>query len=330
MRRKKLVSYAKYGYLFSIPFVLAFLMFMCYPTIYTLILGFTDLKGAGRTDFKFLTEIGKPWYQNYKEVLTAKTFKKAFSNTWILWGLSVIPEYLIAMTFAVWFTDRKLRLKGRGLFKILYYMPRIITGAAMATLFARLFGYPKGAINDLCNMVYGWFGLTRENFNYYAKEWSVKWVIILVNVYMYYGSTLVIMVSAIMGIDVEIFEAAEIDGANRIQTFFRVTLPCMRQMLIYMLVMSVIGGLNLYETPAMLIGIGCNNAGLTNLMYIQNQAFSGSYIYNRAAAASVILALLCVGLSGIIFFILRDKDEAKLKKIKRAAKREERRRLAAI
>ena len=330
MRRKKLVSYAKYGYLFSIPFVLAFLMFMCYPTIYTMILGFTDLKGAGRTDFKFLTEIGKPWYQNYKEVLTAKTFKKAFSNTWILWGLSVIPEYLIAMTFAVWFTDRKLRLKGRGLFKILYYMPRIITGAAMATLFARLFGYPKGAINDLCNMVYGWFGLTRENFNYYAKEWSVKWVIILVNVYMYYGSTLVIMVSAIMGIDVEIFEAAEIDGANRIQTFFRVTLPCMRQMLIYMLVMSVIGGLNLYETPAMLIGIGCNNAGLTNLMYIQNQAFSGSYIYNRAAAASVILALLCVGLSGIIFFILRDKDEAKLKKIKRAAKREERRRLAAI
>ena len=330
MRRKKLVSYAKYGYLFSIPFVLAFLMFMCYPTIYTLILGFTDLKGAGRTDFKFLTEIGKPWYQNYKEVLTAKTFKKAFSNTWILWGLSVIPEYLIAMTFAVWFTDRKLRLKGRGLFKILYYMPRIITGAAMATLFARLFGYPKGAFNDLCNLVYGWFGLTRENFNYYAKEWSVKWVIILVNVYMYYGSTLVIMVSAIMGIDVEIFEAAEIDGANRIQTFFKVTLPCMRQMLIYMLVMSVIGGLNLYETPAMLIGIGCNNAGLTNLMYIQNQAFSGSYIYNRAAAASVILALLCVGLSCIIFFILRDKDEAKLKKIRRAAKRAERRRLAAI
>ena len=65
-------------------------------------------------------------------------------------------------------------------------------------------------------------------------------------------------------------------------------------------------------------------------MYIQNQAFSGSYIYNRAAAASVILALLCVGLSCIIFFILRDKDEVKIKKLRRAAKREERRRLAAI
>ena len=330
MKRKKLVSYAKYGYLFSIPFVLAFLMFMCYPTIYTLILGFTDLKGAGRTDFHFLTEIGKPWYQNYKEVLTAKTFKKAFSNTWILWICSVIPEYLIAMLFSAWFTDRKLRLKGRGFFKILYYMPRIITGVALANLFARIFGYPKGAYNDLCNLVASWFGIARENFNYYGKEWSVKLVIIVVNVYMYFGSTMVIMISAIMGIDVEIFEAAEIDGATRMQTFFKVTLPCMRQMLIYMLVMSVIGGLNLYEVPAMLIGIGCNNAGLTNLMYIQNQAFSGSYIYNRAAAASVILALLCVGLSCIIFFILRDKDEAKIKKLRRAAKREERRRLAAI
>ena len=161
----------------------------------------------------------------------------------------------------------------------------------------------------------------------YDKPWLV---IIVVNVYMFFGSTMVIMISAIMGIDVEIFEAAEIDGATRMQTFFKVTLPCMRQMLIYMLVMSVIGGLNLYEVPAMLIGIGCNNAGLTNLMYIQNQAFSGSYIYNRAAAASVILALLCVGLSCIIFFILRDKDEVKIKKLRRAAKREERRRLAAI
>ena len=310
MKRKKLVSYAKYGYLFSIPFVLAFLMFMCYPTIYTLILGFTDLKGAGRTDFHFLTEIGKPWYQNYKEVLTAKTFKKAFSNTWILWICSVIPEYLIAMLFSAWFTDR--------------------TGVALANLFARIFGYPKGAYNDLCNLVASWFGIARENFNYYGKEWSVKLVIIVVNVYMFFGSTMVIMISAIMGIDVEIFEAAEIDGATRMQTFFKVTLPCMRQMLIYMLVMSVIGGLNLYEVPAMLIGIGCNNAGLTNLMYIQNQAFSGSYIYNRAAAASVILALLCVGLSCIIFFILRDKDEVKIKKLRRAAKREERRRLAAI
>ncbi len=181
MRKKKLVNYSKYGYLFSIPFILAFLVFMCYPTLNTLILGFTDLKGAGKTEWKFLPEIGKPLFQNYIEVLKSSTFKKAFTNTWILWGISVIPKYVIALFFA-----------------------------------------------------------------------------------------------AIMGIAVEIFEAAEIDGANRFQTFFKITIPCMRQVLIYILVMSSLGGLNLYDTPA------------------------------------------------IIFFIMRDKDEVKLKKLRRKELREAR------
>ncbi len=324
MKKKKLVNYSKYGYLFAIPFVLAFLAFMCYPTFNTLILGFTDLKGAGRTEWKFLPEVGKPLFQNYIDVLKSSSFKKAFTNTWILWGISVIPEYVIALFFAAWFTDRKLKLRLRGLFKILYYMPSIITGVAIGQLFGSLFGYPKGAINDLCNIVSSWFGIARENYNFYAHEWSVKWVIIGVNVYMYFGSTMVLIIAAIMGIDVEIFEAAEIDGANRFQTFFKVTIPCMRQVLIYILVMSSLGGLNLYDTPAMIIGPRCNNAGLTNLMYIQNQAFAGSYMYNRAAAASVILTIMCVCLSSIIFYIMRDKDEAKLKKIRRKEMREAR------
>ncbi len=328
MRKKKLVNYSKYGYIFAIPFFLAFLLFMCYPTAKTLILGFTDLKGAGKTEWHFLTEVGKPWYQNFKEVLTSTSARKAFTNTWILWGLSVIPEYVFALLFAAWFTDRKLKVKGRGIFKILFYMPSIITGAAIGALFASIFGYPKGAANDFCNVVAGWFGIARENYNFFNHEWSVKWIIIGVNVFMYFGSTMVLIIAAIMGIDVEVFEAAEIDGANRLQTFFRVTIPCMRQVLIYILVMSSMGGLNLYDTPAMIIGPRCNNAGLTNLMYIQNQAFSGSYLYNRAAAASVILTILCMCISSIIFFLMRDKDEARLKKIRRKERREAMRRTA--
>jgi multiple sugar transport system permease protein len=68
MQKKKLVRYSKYGYLFSIPFVLAFLVFGLYPTLNTLILGFTDLKGAGTTEWHFLPTVGKPWYQNYVDV----------------------------------------------------------------------------------------------------------------------------------------------------------------------------------------------------------------------------------------------------------------------
>lgn len=317
MRKKKLVNYAKYGYLFSIPFIAGFLVFQLYPTINTLILGFTDLKGAGRTEWDFLTEVGKPWYENYTDVFKSTSFKKAFTNTWILWGISVIPEYCLALLFAAWFTDRKLRIKGRGLFKIIFYMPSIITGVAIAQLFSVLFGYPRGAVNDLCNLFASFFGIQRENYDYLSNEWSVKWIIIGVNVFMYFGSTLVLIITGILGIGTDVFEAAEIDGANRRQSFFRITLPCMRPVLTYFIVISTISGLQLYDVPAMIIGVHCNNAGLTLLMYIQNQAFSGSYLYNRASAASVILAAMCGAISAVIFYIRRDKDEAALKKLRR-------------
>lgn len=325
MQKKKLVSYSKYGYIFSIPFIVVFIVFALYPTFNTLILGFTDLKGAGTTEWHFLSTVGKPWYQNYADVFKSTSFKKAFANTWIIWLLSAVPEYTLAMLFAAWYTDRKLRIKGRGFFKILYYMPSIITGITMAMLFASLFGYPKGAINDICNMVSGWFGIKRDNYDFFTHEWSVKTIIILVNVYMYFGSTMILIIAGIMGIGTEVFEAAEIDGCNRIQTFFKVTLPCMREVLTYLIVMSIMGGLNLFDVPAMIIGNRCNNAGLTMLMYVQNQAFSGSYLYNRASAASVILTLLCSGFAVIVFYLRRDKDEAMLKKLRRIERREAKR-----
>ncbi len=323
MRKKKMVRYSKYGYLFSIPFVLAFILFALYPTFNTLILGFTDFKGAGTTEWNFLTEVGKPWYQNYLDVFTSASFKKAFINTCVLWLISAVPEYTLAMLFAAWYTDRKLKIKAKGLFKTLYYMPNIIAGVTMAMLFASLFGYPKGAVNDICNLFAEFFGIERENYDFFSHEWSVKLIIIAVNIYMYFGSTMILIIAGILGIGTEVFEAAEIDGCNRLQTFFKITLPCMREVMTYLIVVSILGGLNLFDVPAMLIGARCNNAGLTMLMYIRNQAFAGSYLYNRASAASVVLTCLCLIPAAIVFHMRRDKDEALIKKLKRKQRWEE-------
>ncbi len=318
-----MVRYSKYGYLFSIPFVLAFILFALYPTFNTLILGFTDSKGAGTTEWNFLTEVGKPWYQNYLDVFTSASFKKAFINTCVLWLISAVPEYTLAMLFAAWYTDRKLKIKAKGLFKTLYYMPNIIAGVTMAMLFASLFGYPKGAVNDICNLFAEFFGIERENYDFFSHEWSVKLIIIAVNIYMYFGSTMILIIAGILGIGTEVFEAAEIDGCNRLQTFFKITLPCMREVMTYLIVVSILGGLNLFDVPAMLIGARCNNAGLTMLMYIRNQAFAGSYLYNRASAASVVLTCLCLIPAAIVFHMRRDKDEALIKKLKRKQRWEE-------
>ena len=316
-------KYAKYGYLYSLPFIIAFSLFFLYPTVLTFILGFTDLKGAGNTEWHFLTTVGKPWYQNFQDVLKSKTFWKAFTNTWLFWISGFIPELFLAFLFSVWYSDRRLKIKGTLIFKIIYYMPHLVAGSVTATLFIKLFGYPVGTVNQAMEKLYGLFGATWENRNFLINGGDLKKLVVLINVYMYYGYTLLIIYAGIIGINPEIFESAEMDGCNRIQTFFKITLPCMREILIFVLVTSIIGGLGMFDVPQM-FGVVANNAVITNMTYLNNLAFRNGYIYNRAAALSIMLLILNAICSGIIFYLMRDKDEEKLKKIVKRERREAR------
>ena len=308
MNNKKLVSYSKYGYIFAIPFVLTFLIFTLYPIIYTFTIGFTDLRGAGATELHFMFD--DP-FKNFRDVLTSDTFQKALTNTVRIWVVNFIPQIAFALLFTAWFTDRRTKLKRQGIFKILFYLPNIITSATVAILFLALFGYPKGPANDVIQ------SLGMEKINFTANATTVRGIVAFIQFWMWYGYTMVNLIAGVIGINPEIFEAAELDGANKTQTFFLVTIPCIRSILVYVLVTSLIGGLNMFDIPEMFIGKNCNNAALTTNMYIRNQAFLGSYLYARAAAASVIMFLIILALCLLLLYLMRDKDEAKLAKIKR-------------
>ncbi len=126
---------------------------------------------------------------------------------------------------------------------------------------------------------------------------------------------MIVLTSGILGISPEIFEAAEIDGANGPQKFFKITLPNLKTILLYTLVTSLIGGLQMFDIPSLLMqNSGPDNATLTTSVFIYNQAFKGSYMFNRAAAASKIMFIISAILSAIIFYLLRDKDEAAMYK----------------
>ena len=142
---------------------------------------------------------------------------------------------------------------------------------------------------------------------------------------MWYGSTMITLISGILGISPDIYEAAEVDGATRAQTFFRITLPNIKTILTFTLVTSLIGGLNMFDIPKLLQNGGPDNATLTTSLFIYNQAFSGSYLYNRAAAASMIMFVLIAILSAFTFFLMRDKDEAEARKAARRQRRIEKR-----
>lgn len=293
-------SYAKYGYLFSIPFFVAFLVFNLYPTIYTIVLGFTDSKGLGNITFHILKD--DP-LKNFRAVLNAPTFKTAIGNTFTLWIMNFIPQITLALILTAWFTSRRNQIRGQGFFKVVFYMPNIITAASVAILFNALFGYPKGPVNDLLVNT----GLRDSAFYFMNSPKATRWIVAFIQFWMWYGYTMIILISGVLGINPEIFEAAEIDGATDTQIFFQITLPNLRTILTYTLITSLIGGLSMYDIPKMLNNGNPNNATLTANMFIYNQAFQGSYMYARAAAASMIMFVIIAFFSAIVFFLMRDR-----------------------
>ena len=310
--RRRSISYAKYGYIFCIPFVIAYLIFTFYPTLFTFIIGFTDLRGAGKTTWHFL-KFSK-FFDNYKKILEMPTFHMALQNTVKIWLCNFIPQMIMALLLSAWFTNRRVKIPGEGVFKVLFYMPNIITAATVAILFGTLFGYPMGPVNDLLTR----FKIIDEPFYFLNSRHAAQNIIIFIQTWQWYGYTMIILISGVLGIDPEIFEAADIDGANGWTVFWKITIPSIKTILLFTLVTSLIGGLNMFDIPALFVpGSGPDNATLTTSVLINTMAFRGGYLYNRASALSMIMFIIIIICSAILFYILRDKDEAKIKKAKR-------------
>lgn len=298
--KQRSFSYAKYGYLFSIPFVVVFCIFSLYPTVYTAILGFTDCKGLGNTDWNFLTE--EP-FKNFEQILKNPSFTTAVKNTFKIWIMNFIPQITLALLLTAWFTSRRNVLKGQGFFKVVFYMPNIITAASVAILFNALFGYPMGPINDFLVSS----GFREGPFAFIDSKIASQCIVAFIQFWQWYGYTMIILISGVLGINPEIYEAAELDGANDIQMFFQVTIPNLKTILLYTLITSLIGGLTMYDIPRLFNDGKPANSTLTATMFIHNQAFKGSYMYNRAAAASLLIFIVVAICSAIVFFLMRDK-----------------------
>lgn len=316
MKRKKM-SYAKYGYFFCIPFAVAFLLFQLYPIVFTLIIGFTDLKTLPTNEWHFLDDL----FGNFKKVLGQETFWTAFGNTWLLWITNFIPQIVLALLLAAIFTDNRSKIKGQGFFKVVFYMPNIITAATIAVLFTNFFGYPKGPVNDLFHAL----GITApdDNIFFFQNKTVARGVVSFIQFWMWYGYSMIVFISGILGISPEIFEAAEVDGASRTQQFFHVTLPNIKTIMLFSLVTSLIGGLQMFDIPHLLVSKnGPSNATLTASCYIYNKAFDGKHFYGQGAAASMFMFLIIAILASIMFYVMRDKDEAKLNKLMRQQTKE--------
>jgi cellobiose transport system permease protein len=218
-------------------------------------------------------------------------FWTAFWNTAVIWIVAHIPMLSLALILA--FVLNSGMIKFKEVFKTIYFTPMVTSTVAVSLVFMTMYGVRYGLINFLLKSV----GLPTIDWWGGTGFW-IKPAIILLFIWRWTGWNMVIYLAGLQGIDPEFYDAAKVDGANYRQIFWHITLPLMKPVILFTLVLSFIGGITIFDEPFMLTASqglgGTNHAGLTLSMYIYNQGFTRGYIGYASAIAYTVCALIVV------------------------------------
>lgn len=303
-QRPHKLKYGKWGLIFILPFFIAYGVFQLYPLIMTFYNSFFT-----KYDDLFEEVVEFVGFNNYVKVFTEGHIIKYFGNTFLLWLLGFIPQILVSLLFASWFTDIRLKLKGTGAVKVILYLPNMLMASSVAVLFATLFSV-TGPVNAILG----------SQFDFLNDEWSIRLIIAFINFLMWTGNTTILLMAGIMGIDPALYEASSIDGASAGQQFTKITLPMLKPIMLYVLVTSMIGGLQMFDIPNLLVKNGGPNEVAKTVVMDISAGISGSGDVGMAGTESVLLFLVA-GIIGIFLFKLMQSDDEKEAKANRKAKK---------
>lgn len=291
-KKSNVVSYNKWGYIFLIPFVVVYLVFQMIPLFSTVYNSFFENYRSG------LTQIGPNYIglANYQKLFADGDFIEYLGNTMLMWIMCFVPQILLSLLLGAWFSDVRMKLRFSGFFKTVIYLPNLIMASAFAMLFFTLFS-DGGPINAMLMSM----GLLSEPFQFFSSTIASRSLVAFMNVIMWFGNTTILLMAGMMGIDPSLFEAAEVDGATATQVFYKITLPLLKPIMIYVMITSLIGGLQMFDIPQILT----NGKGdpmrhtMTLVMFLNNHLFSKNY--GMAGALSVIMFFITGVLSIIVF-----------------------------
>lgn len=312
--RKHNIQYDNWGYVFIAPFFVIYIIFSLIPLLTTFIFSLFEYYRVG------LLTVGPTFIglENFKAIFTAgDSLGKYFLNTLIMWAMGFVPQIVISLLLAVWFTNTELNLKGQGFFKTVIYMPNLIMAATFAMLFFTLFS-PNGPVNGMIRSIVdktneAVIGVQKpmEPIRFFSSTAWTRTLVATMNFLMWYGNTTILLMAGVMGIDNSLFEAARIDGASPSQVFFKVTMPLLLPIFVYVFITSLIGGIQMFDVPQILT----NSAGtpdrttMTIIMKLNNHLQSKNY--GPAGAISVLLFVVTGVLSGLVYKITMSKYQNK-------------------
>ena len=293
------VKYNKWGYIFLLPFIIVYCVFQLVPFVSTIYYSFFENYRSG------LKQIGPNFIglENYATLLSNADIWKYTENTFVMWIIGFLPQIVVSLLLASWFSDPSLRIRFQRFFKTVIYLPNLIMAAAFAMLFFTLFA-DSGPINSILLQI----GIIAEPYKFMSNTWSARFLVGFMNFLMWFGNTTILLLAGMMGIDTSLFEAAEVDGATATQIFWKITMPLLRPIFIYVLITSLIGGLQMFDVPQILTnGEGApDRTTMTLIMFLNKHLFNKNY--GMSGALSVVL-LIVTGLLSFVVYKLTTNQE---------------------
>lgn len=274
-------------YVLLSPFIILFLGFGVFPLLFSLYLSFHSWEPSAGLDTMQYVGFG-----NFAFSLQDEWFWKSLKNTFWLAAASGIPQHLVAIPLAC-FIHAAIK-RGRNLVVGVYFMPYITSSVAIAIMFTALFSTNFGLINlvlkELAQLPLIGGLMPSEAVDWTNDPDAIKPAIAIVVFWRYVGFNIVLYMAALQTIPADLYEAARMDGAGRLQQFWHITLPSLRPIMYFGVTLSVIGGLQLFEEPFILTmgNGGSDQSGMTAAVYLYRMAFD----FNDFGAASAMSWLL--------------------------------------
>lgn len=270
-------------YFFLTPVLLLLAVFFAYPFIHAALLAFYQTSGPVTREFVGL--------DNFRFILTDPDFYTALRNTTVFAFFSIFLQLPLSLGLALLLNNRQDRLK--GLFRLVLFSPHLVGPIFVGILFSVMFTPRFGLVNNFFQSLVGW-GFEER---WLTDPTLVMPAIVLISLWMYVGFNMIYFLAALQAVDRNLVEAAQIDGAGKFQAFRHVTLPAIKPVATFVVVVSTIGSYQLFELPfALLQGNGPNNSGLTIIGYLYGYAFDGGDL-GAGSAIAWLLALIIFTIS---------------------------------
>ena len=280
-------------YIYISPYFILFFIFSLYPILYSIYISLTDWNGSGEKVF-----IG---FDNYMQLFSDNDFWLSLWNSALIFLMYVPLMLFVGLILASLLNSNWM--VGKGFFRMALFVPNFVSVVAVSFVFILLLNTQDGLINSVLRNI----GLIDNPIPWLESPWWARLSVAMMVLYRWLGYNMLLLLTGLQNISKDLYEAAYVDGATKIKSFFYITIPLVKKMLLFCTVLSTIGTFSLFTEPYILTQGGPLNSTLTPVLMLYRESFQ-NFNFGYASSIAVCFFVLMMVISLVQMRIFDEKE----------------------